>query len=408
MKRRLLFFGMFLFVLILACSDTTEVKDEISIEPQSLVFEKPAALDTLQIESTTNWSVTIDEPWITIDPETGSGDATVIVSVETNNTNSVREAAITFSAGDADVQLSVLQYFDFAGGNGTEGEPFEIANPIHLKNMQLHLDAHFVQIANLDLKVFPWDTSPGWIPIGFQYPFSGSYNGNGYLITNMMIDRPEDEHLGLFGQIDQATLQNIRLVHLDVKGYQYVGGLVGKAEDSLIEYCFVTGEVQGEAQTGGIAGITFNTQILSSYTKTDVGGIAQTGGIVGRNSDGSLVKDVFSTGLIGGTMQTGGICGENYQSEVKNSFAIGIVAGYLETGGLVGYNNAGTVEKSYWNVSTTGQQYSSGGGVGKTTEEMTYPHAGDVYENWDFNNIWQEDSEYSVNQGYPYLRYFFR
>ncbi len=408
MKRKLFFSGLFLLILILACSDTTEVQDEISIAPQNLVFERPADSDTLVIDATTSWTVNIGEPWISVEPEAGSGDATVIISVETNDTNSVRETTITFTAGEADVHLDISQYFDFAGGSGTESEPFEIATPIHLKNIQLYLDAHFVQIADLDLKVFPWVTSPGWIPIGFQFPFSGSYDGNGYLITNMMIDRPDDEHIGLFGHIDQALLQNIRLVHADVKGEQFVGGLVGKAEDSLIEHCFVTGSINGEAQVGGIAGISFNTQILSSYTKADVGGISQTGGVVGRNSEGSIIKDVFVTGLIGGNMQTGGICGENYQSEVKNSFATGWVAGYVETGGLIGYNNAGAVTKSYWNTETTNQQFSSGGGVGKTTEDMTYPYAGDAYENWDFNNIWQEDSEYQMNQGYPYLRFFSR
>jgi hypothetical protein len=81
----------------------------------------------------------------------------------------------------------------------------------------------------------------------------------------------------------------------------------------------------------------------------------------------------------------------------------------LGVGGLVGYNECGEVERSFWDLETSGEPNMCGGqyyeatgcdpNCGKTTAEMqtrsTFTEAG-----WDFVDIWL------INEGatYPVLR----
>jgi hypothetical protein len=88
---------------------------------------------------------------------------------------------------------------------------------------------------------------------------------------------------------------------------------------------------------------------------------------------------------------------------VNNSFAAGMVRGEFLTGGLVGsLEGDAQVSSSYWNTQTSGQS-TSAGGTGNTTDEMTYPYADDAYNDWNFDNIWAADFDYTQNGGYPYL-----
>lgn len=100
-----------------------------------------------------------------------------------------------------------------------------------------------------------------------------------------------------------------------------------------------------------------------------------------------------------------------------NSYRVGSLVGRLEngtisdcgvedcnvsgddfTGGLVGENSV-TVLASFWDIETTGQSSSNGGGTPKTATEMkrqsTFTEAG-----WDFIEIWN----IGENQTYPFLR----
>ncbi len=79
---------------------------------------------------------------------------------------------------------------EFAGGSGTEADPWQIETAEHLNNVRNYLrsehdDKHFVQTANIDLSEVTREggeyrnESEGWIPIGDpEYPFRGNYNGN--------------------------------------------------------------------------------------------------------------------------------------------------------------------------------------------------------------------------------------
>ena len=86
---------------------------------------------------------------------------------------------------------------EFAGGSGTEADPYLIATKEHLNNVRTHLSAHYKMINNIEFKDADFAKSgafynggAGWEPIGSSssYSFSGSFNGNSYVVKNLHIN----------------------------------------------------------------------------------------------------------------------------------------------------------------------------------------------------------------------------
>src|SRR6056297_3272290 len=83
--------------------------------------------------------------------------------------------------------LSIAQ---FAGGTGTETDPYHVSTITELQEIQNHIDKHFIQINDIDAsETVNWNEGNGFLPIGDDLiPFSGSYNGNGYQVFNLYIN----------------------------------------------------------------------------------------------------------------------------------------------------------------------------------------------------------------------------
>ena len=60
------------------------------------------------------------------------------------------------------------------------------------------------------------------------------------------------------------------------------------------------------------------------------------------------------------------------------------------------------MESCYWNTEISGMEDSQGG-EGRTTDEMTWPHAANTYVGWDFDHVWLEDETGDLNGGYPVI-----
>ena len=171
-------------------------------------------------------------------------------------------------------------------------------------------------------------TGAGWDPIGTSsIPFTGTFDGRGYTIFGLFINRPGGDYVGLFGRVDGGKVENVGLENMDVIGRDIVGGLVGENE----------GTVSNSYSTGSVSG-------NSSYV----------GGLVGENR--GTVSNSFSTGDVSGNWYLGGLVGEN-RGTVSNSYSTGDVmrtsgAG-TGFGGFVGQIANGTIEYSY----STGSVY---------------------------------------------------
>ncbi len=315
-----------------------------------------------------------------------------------------------FEFTDSDIYFkSVLDYYKgeyFAGGSGTETDPWLIETAEHLDNIRHFLGAQnsnkfFKQIASIDLGVPPWNQNEGWMPIGYAqdgHYFMGNYNGNGFIINNLTINRPSQEYLGLFGFAVDAKLHAIGLEDVIIDGYNTVGSVSGYIVNTVVTESFATGEILAHNNWGGgLVGISAGNSIIDRcFANVDVFASGfSAGGLTSTNQSNSSVKNSYATGSVSGLRNVGGLVGWMSNSIVDNSYATGYVISHSGgiSGGLIGVGN--TTNDSYWNIETTAQM-TSAGGVPKTTMEMLQQN---TFDNWDFTNIWNIEE----GSSYPYL-----
>ena len=206
----------------------------------------------------------------------------------------------------------------------------------------------------------------GWQPIGTEDDlFTGTFDGQGYEIRDMFINRPDESDVALFGVVDEVgVIENVGVVKSNVTGYDDVGGLVGWNRGTTIN-SYSSSSVTGDVNVGGLVGYNFFGTVTDSYSTGSVTGQNNVGGLVGWNR-GTTINS-YSSSSVTGDVNVGGMAGKN-SGTTSNSYSTGSVTGDVNVGGTVG-DNPGTVSDSFWDIETSGQD-SSDGGTGKTTEEM--------------------------------------
>jgi len=219
----------------------------------------------------------------------------------------------------------------------------------------------------------------GWEPIGIFDPqygtggpvFRGTFDGQGYEIHDLFINRPDEGYAGLFGLVGrEGVIEDIGVVNVTTIGADGVGGLAGGNYGTVIN-SYSTGNVTGHKYVGGLVGENqYASTVRDSYSSANVNGHEYIGGLVGYNYYGT-VGNSHSNGSVTGYDYVGGLVGENrYFSTVSDSYSSANVNGYKDVGGLVGYNDYGTVGNSYSSGSVTG--YSVVGGlVGRNLVDST-------------------------------------
>ena len=228
--------------------------------------------------------------------------------------------------------------------------------------------------ANLDFISTKWASNctgscvtDGWAPIGTNLaPFTATFEGKGFEIRNLYINKPTQDYVGLFGYVSGTSMliNSVGVVNTYVKGYNYTGGLVGIQSGGTITNSYASGSVSGNNYTGGLVGIQSGGTITNSYASGSVSGNNYTGGLVGIQSGGTITNS-YASGLVRGRDNTGGLVGyQNSGTSVTNSYASGSVSGNNNIGGLVGIQNSGTsVTNSYASGSVSGNN-NIGGLVG--------------------------------------------
>jgi hypothetical protein len=307
-------------------------------------------------------------------------------------------------------------FAQFAGGSGTEINPYQVATPDHLNNVRNYLTSYFIQTADIDLDVAPYNAGAGWETIGFYngnddlaIPFTGHYNGNGHVITNLFMNRPSSSWQGLFALSFGASFTNIRLINVNITAQYDVGALVAESSiDSTgaptsISNCSVDGVVHGYNITGGMVCHNYFSTMTNCCSTAQVMGNNMVGGLIASDDNGTI-SNCYTTGSVTGNMWVGGLVGQNWESTSLNCYSIGhITATGTYHGGLMGSQDNCTTTNCYWNTQTSGQS-TSAGGYGRTTDDMTYPYAANTYVGWDFDTVWGSDVNSNVNNGYPYLQ----
>jgi filamentous hemagglutinin family protein len=209
-----------------------------------------------------------------------------------------------------------------------------------------------------------WNSGAGFTPIGSSgAPFLGIFDGLGHSITNLSINRPGSDYVGLFGSTDSGSaVSNIGLVGTNVRGLNRVGGLVGAGSYSSINNSYASGNVIGTDRVGGLIGSSFQHRITSSYASGSVTGNSYVGGLIGRVGDLGKITNSYASANVSGNDRVGGLTGGSVNYSVfTNIYASGSVDGVDRVGGLVGEAGYGdTLTNSYATGSVSGSNFVGG------------------------------------------------
>jgi len=181
-------------------------------------------------------------------------------------------------------------------------------NNLHqLQLMSMDLTANYTLGADIDATATStWNSGAGFVPVGtLSTPFTGSFDGLGYTISNLTINQPTSNHIGLFGG-NAGTISNVGLVGTSVTGNSNVGGLVGTNTSGSIINCYATGSVTGSSYVGGLVGYN-GGGISNTYSTGTVSGNDGIGGLVGYNTGNGTIINTNVT--VVGSTQVGGLTG---------------------------------------------------------------------------------------------------
>ena len=280
--------------------------------------------------------------------------------------------------------------------------PIEIQDWYDLDAIRDNVRASYVLMNDLDSTTAGYtelasrtaSEGKGWQPIGsiaVNDAFVGSFDGQGYEICDLFINRPDKSAVGLFGVVETGgVIENVGVANGNITGYEAVGTLVGYNRGT-VRNSYACGNVTGDLDAGSLVGVNDGT-VSNSYSSGSLIGRDGVGGLVGKNegtvsnsysvstvngndfvgnlvgANGGTVSSCYTSGTVNGNDFVGGLVGRN-EGVVSKCYSTGSVTGDEHIGGLVGQNLYGVVSNSFWDIQTSGQA-DSNGGTGKTTEEM--------------------------------------
>ena len=251
----------------------------------------------------------------------------------------------------------------FAGGDGSEANPYLIANAKQMNNMHVNGvlksedKRYFRLVDNIDMSAIDWvplnQVSPYDLPVNFD--------GNGKTIDKLTISTDSDKYkqVGLFGVL-YGEVYNLTFTNASVtNSYGMPTGILsgycgynGKKShvynvhiNGSINYSSSLGGANGNGPVGAFAG-RIHTCVIESCSAFDINILstkAFAGGIFGIDwSNGSIVRNCWTSGSITCNGQrTGGIAGSLIKqgTAIINCFSTATITAPRGIGGIVGYAN---------------------------------------------------------------------
>ncbi len=240
-------------------------------------------------------------------------------------------------------------------GNGTDENPYIITSYTHLMTLAAKVNSKetnrlitsstwFKQYIPLDLSYasFKCDNNYGWMPIGNSTePFRGKFIGNE--ISGLWIKRPNSFGLGLFGCIDEAFIQNVRIIDAEIEGNFAVGAVAGaiitrgeerdcsSISDCKISRCVIKGSA-GSLNIGGIAGAVDMLARANFYNC--------------QTESGSISASYNAGGIVGGCGMFSNVCISNSKNNMPVTSEYAGAGGIIATGdtlAVTGCTNSGII-----------------------------------------------------------------
>lgn len=267
----------------------------------------------------------------------------------------------------------------YEGGDGTEGNPYQIATPQQLAllaqqtNTGTGGDAHYILTDDICLNVendsFDWPVIGKETSQNLPIYFTGVFDGNGHNIERMII-RENHVDAGLFGHTRGAVIKNLRVTDASIQVGSDVGIIVGQAYNTSIinctvQNCSISHEHNSNNYVGGIVGGYYPTDNASDtvYIKDCVSEVRFlnperffiAGGIVGRcmtmSVDGgyAVIENCENRSDVRGSHHVGGIMGDADNSHNGESLAL-IIKGCRNYGTISSTTFCGGIVAHSWGV----------------------------------------------------------
>jgi filamentous hemagglutinin family protein len=306
-----------------------------------------------------------------------------------------------------------------------------VHNATQLQSITGFLGESYALARDIDLRSLATaNAGTGFQPLGDgSAQFTGKFDGQGFSVRNLTINRPGQQHQGLFGYISGATIQNLKVVDATIIGSDNSAVVVGQADGGTFRNVHATGSIDaaigfnmggliganngglisdssadvtvtvlgGSNSVGGLVGYSSGTILRSratgnvTYTNTSVGAVGGlvgwndgnisqsyatgnvtgtgsdfVGGLVGHHGFGSIDRS-YATGNVVGDTNVGGFAGQQAGGTFSQSYASGAVTGLTNVGGFVGIQQGGLIENSYWDEFSSGQSVGFGTSLGTIT-----------------------------------------
>jgi hypothetical protein len=272
-------------------------------------------------------------------------------------------------------------------GSGTESDPFKIASIANLSwltQTDSVQNSYYIQTQDIDASATVyWDDSDdngdgdkyndfndglalgnndGWLPIK---SFSGSYDGDGFKISGVsIVNRKSFMGFGFILNLSDASIRNLTLDNVNMKGNNIGGVLAAKSEGCEISNTYTSGSLTQVGSGEKVAG--FVSWIVSGLNKitdcsSDVTIIADSStryvaGFVSYIDDAdssSVIKRCYSESEVeNGQYTIGGFVAKNQapKLQIAECYSTGSVAGFDRVGGFVGYNKTDCIILNCYNL----------------------------------------------------------
>ena len=340
--------------------------------------------------------------------EGGSGDSVIaianagyefigwsdgVTAAERTDTNVTEDITVT-------AQFELTNTTQFAGGSGSQANPYKISTIEHLNNISLYPNAHYILISDITLPQVQEGQS-NYMPLfDDERMFNGSINGNGKTIYNLTICNTDTFYTGLFACIGaDGNVTDLTLEDANLQGTNYIGGIAGYAFGAVTD-CTVSGKITYIPQNdynvflGGIAGRAENTMdgcsSEAAIVAENVAGTVYAGGIVGyyaydmRNVETaiSVTSDSDITLTANDYAYAGGAFAYVDETfKVVNSYStdnVTVTSNYSYVGGFVGHSGGSSHYTSCYstgNVTVT-SNYSYVGGFSGYSGTVSHQYTG--------------------------------
>lgn len=162
--------------------------------------------------------------------------------------------------------------------------------------------------ADLDMS----EVSDQYVPISSGY--SGIFDGGGHTISNLVINKPDEDRQGLIGVAGNCTIKNLTLDNTcSIEGARFCGGFVGATSANqnvtiTMENLIMHGNVKAKRNAAGIYGCNENSKATVIMKNCGVSGFIvatderepEAGAMSGWLGNGATVTNCWFVGTIEG------------------------------------------------------------------------------------------------------------